>query len=115
MVSNVKKILEEASVGGITAREEMTKVLTELAKWKNWGREDICGLCWLEVDRGTCRWIQALEMAGVKAYATDVGFRVRLDAVEDHQRFCASMAGLEAAAEVFKNHGIQAEACGMAD
>ena len=119
---NLRRALKEAVSAGIAARESETERLHEKASNEGWRQEDICGWTWIDIDPETCRSVMLLGMEGTRVTFSlkPPGFvsedhRLHLDDVSDHQRFWASMKGIEAAAEVLKRHGIHAEARGELD
>lgn len=122
MAGDLREILKEAMAAGMAAREARTAELREKARREGLRKADRRGWCWMDVDPETCRSVMLLGMAG-----TRVTFRIKppgfvaedtslyLDNVSSYKRFEASMAGIKAAAEVLRRHGIQAKENGMPD
>ncbi|MCJ7646409.1 hypothetical protein MUO65_05860 [bacterium] len=122
MVENLRGILKEAIAEGIAARDARTAQLLEQAKKGGCVQEDSCGWCWIGIDPETCRSVILLCMPGVRVTfrIKSPGFvaedtRLHLDSVTDCERFEASWAGIKAAVEVLRRHGIQAEPKGELD
>ena len=118
----LKKILEEAIAAGIAARKARSSELVEEARQEGRVKVHSPGWCWIGIDPETCAKAILLCMPGVRVTfrLKSPGFvvedtRLFLDSVSDCERFEASWAGIKAAAEVLRRHGIQAEPRGETD
>jgi hypothetical protein len=118
----LKEILKEAIAIGIAARKARVPELVEEARQEGRVKVHSEGWCWIEIGPETCKSIMLLCMQGVRVTfrLKSPGFvaedtRLFLDSVTDYERFEASWAGIKAAAEVLRRHGIRAEPRGELD
>jgi hypothetical protein len=122
MVENLRGILKEAIAAGIAARKARASELVEEARQEGRVKVHSSGWCWIDIDPETCVNAILLCMSGVRVTfrTKSPGFvaedtRLFLDSVSDYEHFEASWAGIKAAAEVLRRHGIQAEPRGETD
>jgi hypothetical protein len=112
-------ILDEAVNVGIAARENATKALLQDVKRHGLQDEDSCGWVWLELDPAFLKQIHQLKIPNINtSYNTTAiveDFRLYLNDVSHYQRLSASRRGIEAAAKVLRNYGINSTVGSMAD
>jgi hypothetical protein len=81
--------------------------------------EGSCGFAWIELDPKLLKHIHKLEIPGVgTSYNTTAivdTFNLYLEEVRDYMDISAAIAGMEAAVEIFKKHGINAVVHSLAD
>jgi hypothetical protein len=121
-VEDLRGILKEAIAAGTAARNARASELVEEARQEGRVQVHSPGWCWIGIDPETAANAILFCMPGVR-----VTFRLKspsfvvedtrlfLDSVSDCERFEASWAGIKAAAEVLRRHGIQAEPKGDLD
>lgn len=122
MVVDLREILKEAVSAGIAARKARSSDLVEEARKECRSKVHSPGWCWIGIDPETCANAILLRIPGVRVTfrLKSPGFvvedtRLFLDSVSDSERFEVSWAGIKAAAEVLRRHGIQAEPRGEMD
>jgi hypothetical protein len=122
MVENLRRVLKEAIAAGIAAKDARASEIVDKARREGRIQVHSPGWVWMEIDPETAAKAILLCMSGVRvtfrinpSSLDTEDYRLFMDSVSDSQRFEASWAGIKAAAEVLRKHGIQAEPRGEMD